>query len=154
MTTDATATRHLSAEPKPGPSWPDLAQGVRFMTGEAKEKVNDITRSFVPSKTTWAVLVLGLMVGMWVQDKISQVNMIALQLAEIKGSISGMQTQVATVSSDIGDLKSDVTSFEKRLDAQERWLEVMDVYIDTTRDSLQSQGFRVAPYTSGRSDDR
>lgn len=149
---DATSPRQIPAEPHSDSRLSGFAQGVRTVTSEAAEKVQDLTRSFVPSRTTWAILVLGLMVGMWVQDKISQVNNIALQLAEIKGSINSVQGQMSDVGSDIADLKIDVAGFERRLEAQERWLETMDVYIDTTRDSLQNQGFRVAPYKSGRSD--
>lgn len=123
------------------------------MTQGTKEHIQDLTRSFVPSKTTWAILVLGLLVGMWVQDKISQVSNIGLQLAEIKGALTGMQGQMAAVNQDVADLRAEVGGFQRRLDAQERWLETMDVYIDTTRESLKNQGFSTAPYRSGRRDE-
>lgn len=54
----------------------------------------------------------------------------------------GMQKELAQTKADMDALRS-------RVDTNERWLDKIDVYIDTTRDQLQNQGFNTAPYRSG-----
>jgi hypothetical protein len=54
----------------------------------------------------------------------------------------GMQGELAQTRADMDALRA-------RVDGNERWLDKIDVYIDTTRDQLQNQGFDTAPYRSG-----
>lgn len=141
MTIDATATRHLPAEPKPGLRWPDLAQGVlRTMTEETKERAAEMTdaaKIVFTSKMTWALLVGALMLGSWVRGQIDSVARVGEGQAEILTAVQEIQktlqeTTKATEAAtrDRAELRVQIEALREELDRQNGERRLLEDFIE------------------------
>lgn len=113
---DATSTRHLRAEPNPGPRRRDLAQGVRSVT-------TDLTKAFVPSAKAAGWIIAAIFLGMWVQGRLSEVQSLREDYGEIKAAIEEVRIEVRGIRDDriasqqaLIEARSEVQTLTKELE--------------------------------------
>jgi hypothetical protein len=123
----ADTLRQVDTAPDPGSPWTALAQGVRRMTGEAKQEAVDAARLIFTSKTTWAAIVAAILLGMWVQAQISTVEAVSTRQAEILSSVQGVQATLEVMADSSRDatqereaLRVRLTTLENEVKRQER----------------------------------
>lgn len=151
MIRDATATRQIAAERHPDSRWSAFAQGVRMMAGQTIE-VNQVTVRIVGAIAAF-IAVAGTLVAVtvWLTNlshRADTATTLASAIEDLTKAQARQEGKIDTLVSMQGDLArttAEISGLKSRLDAQDRRLETMDAWIQTTRDRLQEQGFRGVP---------
>lgn len=161
MTTDATATRQLAAEPHPDSRGSAFAR-VRAACAEGVHVVTSLLPEKIDARTLWVPLTAALVlflgaattlvgVTVWLTNlshRADTATTLAAAIEDLTKAQARQEGKIDTLVSMQGDLArttAEISGLKSRLDAQDRRLETMDAWIQTTRDRLQEQGFRGVP---------
>jgi len=119
MIHDATA-RKLPAEPLPDSYLSRLAQGVSSVTAKTKEQVHDLTKGWFPATKTAGWIVAAVFLGMWVQAKISDVELLKREQAKTTATLEEIRSAVQSIRDDrvaaqnaVIDLKAQMIATEE-----------------------------------------
>lgn len=131
-----------------------VRKGWRAMTEPARrlsERV-DARNLWLPVTSMVAIAAL-LVMGGRMYERVSTRADSAVELAaELKsvnkqlGELKGSMTTLLGIHKELAQLSSDVGGLQSRLDAQDRRLETMDVWIHDTREMMQDEGLKPPSY--------